>query len=231
MAEITLKAETGRPTGSRPTRRLRAAGKVPGVVYGLDNPPVPVTVEWRALRVVLTSEAGLNTLIDLDVDGESKLAIVKDLQRDPVHGNVRHADFLLIRRDREITVEVPLVLHGEAESVQRQDGLVDQVMMTLTVNAKPADIPAEIPVDISALNIGEAIRVGDLTLPSGASTDVDPDEAVVVAQVAPSSAELEAIEEADEEAAVEAAAEGGEEAEPEDAEADPADAGGEGDAG
>src|SRR3954467_11250406 len=102
MAEITLTAETGRPTGTRVSRRLRAAGKaprlgaagrVPGVVSGLAAEPVPVTVDWRELRAVLTTDAGLNALIDLSIDGETKLSIVKDMQRDPIKHTVDHADF------------------------------------------------------------------------------------------------------------------------------------------
>src|SRR4051794_25409369 len=105
MAEITLQAETGRPTGTRVSKRLRAAGRVPGVVYGLDSEPVPVDVDWRELRQVLTGDAGLNALIDLSFGGHSELSIVKSLQRDPVHHTVTHVDFLLIRRDQAIAVD------------------------------------------------------------------------------------------------------------------------------
>ncbi|MBI2710871.1 MAG: 50S ribosomal protein L25 [Actinobacteria bacterium] len=209
MAEITLHAETGRPTGSAPSRRLRAEGRVPAVVYGLGTEPASVSVGWRDLRHVLTTEAGLNALIDLELDGQRKLAMVKDLQRDPIRGTVRHVDFLLISRDVEVTVDVPIVLHGEAERVQASGGLVDQVLQALSVAAKPADIPTEIAVDLAGLDIGHVIRVGDLPLPAGVSTTVDPDEAVVTAHVASSSAELDAIEASDAEAAgAQAGAEG-----------------------
>jgi len=182
MAEITLVAETGRPTGTRVSRRLRAAGKVPGVVYGLAADPVPVTVDWRELRAVLTTDAGLNALIDLSIDGDTKLSIVKDIQRDPIKHSVDHVDFLLIRRDQEISVEVPIVLTGESIDVERHDGLVDQALVSLTVSAKPADIPNELVVDITNLQMGDVIRVGDLDLPSGVTTDLDPEEPIVTAQ-------------------------------------------------
>ncbi len=86
MAEITLTATTGRTTGTRSSRRLRAEGKVPAVVYGLGRDPVAVTVDWRELRTALTTDAGLNALIDLSIEGEgeSQLAIVKDMQRHPI---------------------------------------------------------------------------------------------------------------------------------------------------
>ncbi len=179
MAEITLKAATGRELGTGPSKRLRAEGKVPGVVYGLDSDPVPVTVDWRPFRETLITDAGLNVLIDLDIDGDVALCMVKELQRHPIRGDVLHVDFLRVSRDAVISVEVPIVVEGEAEQVSREGGTVDHVLFALHVSAKPADIPNEIVVDISALNMGDTIRVADLPLPSGVSTDVDPEEAVV----------------------------------------------------
>jgi large subunit ribosomal protein L25 len=216
MAEITLQAETGRTTGSRPSGRLRGEGKVPGVVYGLGKDPQSVAVVWRDLRHALTGEAGLNALIDLHVDGASgDLVIVKEMQRHPVRRDVLHVDFLRVSRDQAITVEVPVVLHGEAHDVLSNDGVVDHVLYTLAISAKPADIPNEISVDISALQIGEAIRVGDLSLPDGVTTDIDPEDAVVTASVAQEQDLGEPAEGEEGEAAEgeEGAAEGGAEAE------------------
>lgn len=209
MAEIRLVAEVGRPTGSRVSNRLRATGKVPGVVYGLGNDPVAVTVDWRELRTALTTDAGLNALIDLDVAGDTKLSIVKDLQRDPIKHTVEHVDFLLIRRDQAITVEVPIILEGEAEEVLRENGMVDHTLVSLTISAKPADIPNEIVVDISALSIGAAIRVGDLVLPSGVTTEVDPEDPIVSGQATRAEEEPSGEEGEEGEAAEGEAAEGG----------------------
>ena len=128
-----------------------------------------------------TTDAGLNALIDLELDGERKLSIVKDLQRDPIKHSVKHVDFLPIRRDQAITVDIPVVLEGEAVEVERASGLVEHSLVSLTVSAKPADIPNEIVVDISGLTVGDVIRVGDLPLPSGVTTDVDPEDPVVAA--------------------------------------------------
>ncbi len=220
MAEITLTATTGRPTGSRVSKRLLATGKVPGVVYGLGNDPVAVTVDWRELRAALTTDAGLNALIDLTVDGETKLSIVKDMQRDPIKHNVKHVDFLLIRRDQAITVDIPLVLEGEAEAVMRADGMVDQILVSLAISAKPADIPNEIVINISELQIGDTVRVGDLKLPSGVTTDTDPEDPIVTASVASSTIESAEIEAADAEVAAEQSEEAAEEAAEAEAEAD-----------
>ncbi len=211
MAEIKLQATTGRSLGSGPSKRILAEGKVPGVVYGLDADPIPVTVEWKPLREALTTDAGLNALIDLEIDGDVALTIVKELQRHPIKGNVIHLDFLRVSADAEISVDVPVVLTGEAEDVERNDGTVDHLLFALTVNAKPADIPNEIVVDISGLGFDAPIRVGDLTLPAGVTTDVDPEEAVVVAQQ--SSNASDEIAEADAAVAAEQASESEAEAE------------------
>ncbi len=183
MAEITLQAAVGRPTGTRVSKRLRAAGRVPGVVYGLDHDPIPVDVEWRELRNVLTGEAGLNALIDLEFGDRSELSIVKSMQRHPVTHTVTHVDFLLIRRDQAITVDVPIVLLGEAEEALKEGAVIDQVLTTLSVSAKPADIPNELTVDVSSLAVGDTIRVGDISLPSGVATEVDAEDPVVTAQI------------------------------------------------
>ena len=200
MAEITLHADTGRPTGSRASGRLRAEGKVPGTVYGLAKDPASVSVVWRDLRHVLTGEAGLNALIDLEIGGSTELVIVKEMQRHPVRRDVLHVDFLRVSRDQEITVEVPVVLHGEATEVLTHDGQVDQALYHLAISAKPADIPNEIGIDISGLKIGEAIRVGDVELPPGVTTDADPEDAIVSASVAQEAdlGEIAEVEEAEE---------------------------------
>jgi large subunit ribosomal protein L25 len=208
MAEITVTADTGRPTGSRASGRLRAEGKVPGVVYGLGKDPVAVAVGWRDLRQALTGEAGLNALIDLQVDGDTELVMVKDLQRHPVRRDVLHVDFLRVSRDQELTVEVPIVLLGEATEVLRADGVVDQSMHALTVSAKPQDIPNELTLDVSGLALGDTLRVSDLDLPAGVTTHVDPDDPVVSTS-AGAVVEVEPAE-ATEEGAEEQAAAGGE---------------------
>jgi large subunit ribosomal protein L25 len=197
---------------------VRAEGKVPAVVYGLGADPVPITVPWKPLREALTTDAGLNALIDLDVEGSVALTIVKELQRHPIRGDVLHVDFLRVSADVEISVDVPIVLEGEAEEVEREDGTVDHLLFALAVNAKPADIPNEIVVDISAMVLHDAIRVGDLTLPAGVSTDVDPEEAIAVAQISATTIEAEAIAEADAELAAEQSPEDEEEGAAPDAE-------------
>ena len=170
---ITLTASIGRIAGSRSSTRLRTDGLVPAVVYGLGRDAIAVSVPWPDLRRALTTEAGLNALITLDVDGQKDLAIIKDLQRHPVRRNVLHIDFLRVDPDAPVAVEVPLILVGEAKLVEARKGIVDQPLKTLTVKAKPADIPSQIEIDITNLDIGVAITVETLTRPAGVTTDID----------------------------------------------------------
>lgn len=180
--QITLNAATDRQLGSRASRRLRREGKVPGVVYGHGTEPTSVAVEWSDLRAALTTDAGLNALINLQVDGDSKLTIVKDMQRHPVRRDVTHVDFIVIDRDTKLEVEVPLVL--ENTDGDNLNGLVvDQQLFSLPVAAKPDAIPNELVVDCSALTVDEPVRAGSVVLPDGVELNVDPEDPIVTASV------------------------------------------------
>ncbi|MBQ90845.1 MAG: 50S ribosomal protein L25 [Acidimicrobiaceae bacterium] len=234
MDEIVLTAATGRTTGTRPSRRLRREGSIPAVVYGLDQDPVSVTVEWTDLRRAITTDAGLNAVIQIDIDGDRHMSLVRDVQRHPVRRDVLHVDFIRIDPDQEVVVDVPIVLVGEADEVTNNDGMVDQNLFALTVSAAPDNIPTEIELDVSALTIGDSLRVADLVLPAGVTTEVDPEDAVAVAMITRSTLEQLAAEEAaaEEAAAAEAAEEGveGEDGEATEASGDDA-AGDDGEAG
>jgi large subunit ribosomal protein L25 len=204
MPDIVLHAEVGRPLGTRATRRLRRAGKIPAVVYGHGSDPVPVAVVGRDLRTALSGDAGTNALLSLQTDDQTFLALARELQRDPVKGTVTHVDFQIVRRDEVISAEVPVTLIGEALEVVHGDGLVDQQLFSLSVNARPADIPTGIEVDISDMTIGDSIRVADLPLPAGVTTDVDPEAPVATGQPP----RVQALEEAEGEGAEGAEEEG-----------------------
>ena len=190
MPELALVADTGRTLGSSSSRRLRREGKIPGVLYGHGIEPQSVAVDGKALRAVLNAEAGLNALISLDVDGTRHLAMARQLQKNPVKGTVDHIDFVIVRRDEVVSTEVSIRLVGEALEVQRGDGLVEQQLFNLLIHARPADIPNHIEVDVTNLVIGDAIRVGDLQLPSGVTTEVDPEDTVVAGQASRVAAEV-----------------------------------------
>ena len=210
MASTVLVANTGRPTGSAAARRMRVADVVPAVLYGHGMTPVPVSVGRRDLRVALSGAAGLNTVLDLTVDGTVYPAIVKDLQRHPVRRSVLHVDFLQVNLDEEITVAIPLRLEGEAAAVMSGGGLVDPSVDTIEVVTTPRSIPPEFVVDISAMEMDTVIRLSDIPMPAGVSATGDPDMPVVT--VLTMRAEVEEIEAADAELADEQAE--GEAAEP-----------------
>ena len=194
MSEVTLVAQSGRTIGSRSSGRVRNEGRIPAVVYGHGIDPLSVSINRRELRAALHTEAGTNAVINLEVGSDSHLTIVKDLQRHPVRNEVIHVDFLVVNRNEIVTVDVPINLIGESQAVKEASGTVDQQVHTLSVNTTPGNIPNEISVDVSDLQIGEAIRVSDLTLPAGVTTDVDPDEAVATAQVTRATLEAEELE-------------------------------------
>jgi large subunit ribosomal protein L25 len=182
MADVTLAAEIGRPLGSRATRRLRREGKIPGVIYGHGTEPVAVAVPARELRIALNGEAGANQLLSLQTGSTTYLTLAREMQRHPIAQTVTHVDFQIVRRDEVISADVSIVLIGEALEVHHGDGLVDQQMFTLAINARPADIPTSVELDISGLAIGDQLRVSDLSLPAGVTTDVDSDTAVAIGQ-------------------------------------------------
>jgi large subunit ribosomal protein L25 len=209
-SEVSLTASPRTASGSRAAGRLRREGLIPAVVYGHGADPVSVSVVHRELRNALSGEAGSNALLDLQVEGEAVLALVKEMQRDAVRNEVTHVDFIRVSRDEAVTVEVPIHFEGEASEVTAGGGTLDQQLFNLTVTATPGNIPSAITVDVSGMTIGDSVRVSDLTLPAGVTTDVDPEEAVAVAQVSQAAQEAEAL---DMEAAAALEAEEGEAAE------------------
>jgi large subunit ribosomal protein L25 len=210
MAEISLVAEPGRATGSSESKRIRRTGRIPAVVYGHGIDALAVSVDAREFRHALSGDAGLNQLLSLEVDGRSHLTLARVLQRHPVRNTVVHVDFQVVRRDEIVSADVPVVLIGEAKAVEAERGIIEQPLTSLTVNANPGNIPNELSYDISALEVGVTIRVGDLTLPAGVTTDVDVDEPVIIAATSTLEGEMAEIEEAEAIAVAEAAAEAGE---------------------
>ena len=198
MADLVLNTEEKTTIGSRSSRRLRRDGKVPGVLYGLGQDPEIFSVDYGELRGALTTDAGLNALIQLSINGTNQLTILKTLQRHPVNDEVIHVDFVRVDPKQELAVEVPIVLEGVAKKVTDQNGMVDQTMFSLSVLSLPDAIPNELTADVSELEINDAIRVSDVALPEGVRTEVDPEEAVAVGTVTRSTMESIAAEEASE---------------------------------
>ncbi len=207
MSETVLQAETGRQAGSSDSRRLRAEGKIPAVVYGHGMDPLPVSVDRRELRQALSGAAGMNTILDLTVDGTVYPTLIKDIQRHPVKRSVQHIDFIQVNLNEEIVVSVPIHLDGEAKDVESNGGLVDLAMQELSVRTTPRNIPDGITIDVSEMTMDSVIRVEDIPLPSGVVAEADAD-APVVTVLTMRTPVLDAEEAAADEAAAAAAAEG-----------------------
>jgi large subunit ribosomal protein L25 len=165
--DATLEVVKREGRGKNEANRLRASGKIPGIVYGARKDgeaplAVSVAVDPKALLKILHSDSGANTLISLTVEGSESRVMVKEYQLDPVTHALLHADFYQLAMDRAITVTVPIQLKGEAQGVKLQGGIVDFVNRQIEVETLPTDIPEHIEVDVSELMLGQSIRVRDL---------------------------------------------------------------------
>jgi large subunit ribosomal protein L25 len=165
--EAVLEASKRDSRGKNEARRLRAAGRIPGVVYGAQAggnaaDAVSVAVDPKEVLRILHSESGANSLISLRLDGGETRVMVKEYQLDPVTHNLLHADFYQLAMDKAITVTVPFVLKGEARGVKLQGGLMDFVTRDMQVQCLPTDIPEHIDVDVTELMLNQSIRVRDL---------------------------------------------------------------------
>ena len=176
--DLVLVAETGRETGTRSSRRLRRDGNVPATLYGLGKDAETIAVAWRELRRVLTTDAGVNAFIHLEVGGSRQATLVKEIQRHPVRRDVIHVDFLRVDPKVTLDVEVAIELIGEAEGVTRMGGIVQQLLHALVVSTRPDNIPNSLELDVSELTLNGDLRVRDLVLPAGVTTAADPDEVV-----------------------------------------------------
>ena len=206
MSETVLTAEAGRRTGSSDARRLRADGQIPAVVYGHGMDPLSVSVDRRELRQALSGAAGMNTILDLTVDGTVYPSLIKEIQRHPVRRSVQHIDFIQVNLNEEIVVAIPVTLEGEAKEVSAHNGLVDLSMNELQVRTTPRNIPDRVTIDVSEMTMDTVIRVEDIPLPSGVVAEADAD-APVVTVLTMRTPVLDA-EEAEREAAAEGDADG-----------------------
>jgi large subunit ribosomal protein L25 len=210
MEQTVVKAELGRKAGSRPSRRLRAEGKLPGIVYGLGQDPESVTVDYASLRSALNNPQGMNTVFTLEIEGKAQTVLVHQVQRDPIKRLVTHADFLRVDPNKKVRVKVPVRLAGAASAVTEQGGLVEQKRFEIELEVAPDAIPEFIEADISNMTFERRVAVSDLELPEGARAVLE-EHLTVVAPVMTRSAKASANEDGKEggegEAGEEAAAE------------------------
>jgi large subunit ribosomal protein L25 len=181
--ELKLKAEMREAKGKGGARKVRAAGRVPAVVYGHGADPLHVSVDSRELFHLLHTDAGMNVLVDMRVDHDHFLAMPREIQRDHLRGLFLHIDFLRIARDEKITVEVPVHIVGESHGV-KEGGVIEHHIWALEVECFPQDVPSSIDADITALGINESLKVSDLRVPAK-TTVLTPEDEVIVSVVPP----------------------------------------------
>ena len=180
--------------GSSASRRMRHAGLLPGVIYGINSDPLAVELETHAVEQVLHNHASETILLDIDLEGEGGVSVLlKEVQHHPVSGTLLHVDLQRVAANQTLQVEVSLELVGEPEGV-KLGGLLDQVMHTILVECLPADLPETVNMDVSELEIGSALHVSDLKL--GNKVVVLSDTDAVVASV--SAPKVEQEDDADE---------------------------------
>jgi large subunit ribosomal protein L25 len=178
MAEYELKAEKRDQAGKGAARKIRATGRVPAVLYGPQLDPTRLTVDSRELWHALHTDAGTNVLISLAVDGDTFLTMPREVQRDIVRGTLLHVDFLRIRRDVAIQVEVPIHLTGESLGVT-EGGVIEHHLWELRIECLPANVPESIDADVTNLNIGDSLHVSDLRIPQHLTVLTPEDETIV----------------------------------------------------
>jgi len=202
MSQVTLRAEAGRATGSRESRRLRKTGRVPGIVYGKKIDPINVAVDAHDLHLALHTEAGSNALINLEIEGKDVvLTMARVIERHPFRNEYRHIDFVTVSLDETLRAEV--VIHFEGTPIGVRDGGVFSPSKThVEVETLATSIPSGIELDISGVEMGGALRVADLPQLEGVVYIDDP-ETVLMSVTAPA-AEVEEAEEIEGEEGAEA---------------------------
>jgi len=204
--DATLQAEKRSTKGKNEARRLRAAGRIPAVVYGVEKgKAVEISVDPKILSRILHSESGVNTLISLTgLEGASDAKVlVKEYQLDPIHHKMLHADFFQIAMDKMLTVTVPILIKGEAKGVKQQGGVVDFVNREIEIEVLPADIPEHIDVDITELMLGQGVRVRDIHTENAKWKPLSDMDLMLVHVVAPRAEEVTAVVDATPAAAAE----------------------------
>jgi large subunit ribosomal protein L25 len=197
VAEIKIAAESRTEFGKGAARRIRRADKVPAVLYGSGIDPTHIALPGHDLALALKNS---NALLSIEIDGESHLAIPKQVQRDPLKGFIEHADLLIVKKGQKVTVDIRVHLEGDAAP----DVLVVTENSTISVEAEATHIPESVEVSIEGLEVGSQIHASDLDLPTGSTLAIPEDWLIVNIVAAPTAEEVEAeLEEAEAEAGIE----------------------------
>ena len=194
MESASLRARSRTETGSRAARRIRRSAAIPAVLYGAGDEPQPIQIDARELSALLNQGLSENTLVTLLIDDEKKadrVTLIREVQRDPIRGELRHIDFVQVDLKQEITVEVPIRLIGDSVGA-KMGGIVEQRLHHVEIRCLPTEIPEHFELDITHLAIGESCHVSDLAT---AGFDVHTDAARTVVSVAPPRVKEEVVEE------------------------------------
>jgi large subunit ribosomal protein L25 len=178
--EARLEAVKRTTFGKNEANRTRMAGQIPAVLYGgnvVDGKPraTPIAVDPKVLMNVMRAGSGVNTIIGLSVGDEDVRVLMKDYQIDPISGKILHVDFYRIAMDKLLTVKVPVTVKGESKGVKQQGGLLDFVHREVDVECLPGDIPEHIEIDITDLELGQAVRLRDVATDPRWKPATDPD--------------------------------------------------------
>ncbi|MBD3169519.1 MAG: 50S ribosomal protein L25/general stress protein Ctc [candidate division Zixibacteria bacterium] len=165
MEQLTVKAERRETSGKGISRKLRQQGRIPGVFYGRSQEAIPIHVDSRDFENMLSKLESSNILINLQLDGKDQMALIQALQRGPVQGKILHADFYHVAKDQKITIKIPVNFVGTAKGVKEDGGIQQVILRSLEVRCLPADIPANVDLDVSHMEIGDSIHVSEVDLP------------------------------------------------------------------
>jgi len=184
MASASLGAEARSETGKGAARKLRATGRVPGVVYGHGREPQSLSLNARELEKLLGSIAAGSTVVELSLGNATTNTLIREVQRHPFKKQILHVDFMELVAGEKVIVDIPLVFVGTPEGVRTGGGLLEQILHSIEVNVDPSSIPNHIDVDVVNLAMGHSLHVRDLNLPEGVEVLTDED-ATVCAVIAP----------------------------------------------
>jgi large subunit ribosomal protein L25 len=184
MASASLSAEARTETGKGVARKLRAAGRVPAVIYGHAREAQALSLPTRELEKLLSSISTGSTVVELSVGSATTKTLIREVQRHPFKKQILHVDFQELVAGEKVSVEIPLVFVGTPEGVRLSGALLEQILHSIEVLVDPANIPNHIDVDVTNLAMGHSLHVRELTLPAGLEVLTDED-ATVCAVVAP----------------------------------------------
>ncbi len=186
MEQVKLEAKLRKDLGKEAVRRIRKGGFIPAIVYRRGEKSTPLFLMRKALEKVLHTAAGENVIINLNISGDEKskdrTCIIKEIQHDPVTGDILHADFNQILLTEAIKVNVPLATRGEAVGVKQDGGILEHVLWEIQVECLPTQIPQKLEVDVANLKIGDALFVKDIVAPKGVKILNDPELRIIAVE-------------------------------------------------